>query len=114
MEKLCELGTILLFGSMMSAEGLASPGWKGWLVVFLLILVVRPITVAAGFARSRLRWRDRAFLGWFGVRGIGSVYYAAAILTAGALAQGEAETIFWTTARACSCRSSCTGSPGAR
>ena len=38
------------------------------------------------------------FLGWFGVRGVGSVYYAAAAIATGLLAADEAETIFWAVA----------------
>ena len=97
-EKLSELGTILLFGSMMTVAGLASPGWAGWLLALLLLLVVRPVAVAVGFVRSRLRWRERVFLGWFGVRGIGTVYYVAAVLAADVLGPDEGRVIFWTAA----------------
>ena len=97
-EKLSELGTILLFGSMMTVAGLASPGWAGWLLALLLLLVIRPLAVGVGFVRSRLRWRERVFLGWFGVRGIGTVYYVAAVLAADALGPDEGRTIFWTAA----------------
>jgi sodium/hydrogen antiporter len=34
--------------------------------------------------------------GWFGIRGIGSLYYAAAIIDGRVLAESEAVKVFWT------------------
>ena len=45
---------------------------------------------------TELDARERLWVGWFGVRGLGSLYYAAAALQAGVLAAGEAETVMWT------------------
>jgi NhaP-type Na+/H+ or K+/H+ antiporter len=47
------------------------------------------------FARSSVPLRERAFIGWFGIRGIGSLYYAAAVIQAGVLAESEAIRVFW-------------------
>ncbi|MGH2949846.1 MAG: hypothetical protein ACRDPC_26895, partial [Solirubrobacteraceae bacterium] len=47
---------------------------------------------------SRLeRPGERAFVAWFGVRGIGTLFYVAAVTAAGSpLAAGERELIVWT------------------
>ena len=37
-------------------------------------------------------------MAWFGVRGIGSLYYAAVAVGTGALTDGEGATMLWTTA----------------
>ncbi|MBX7489571.1 cation:proton antiporter [Qipengyuania sp. GH25] len=52
-------------------------GWPEMIVAVALIFVVRP--VAAWFALSGLglRWRARAVMAFYGVRGIGSIYYLA-------------------------------------
>ncbi|USA60675.1 cation:proton antiporter [Qipengyuania citrea] len=52
-------------------------GWPEAIVAVALIFVVRP--VAAWFALSGLglRWRARAVMAFYGVRGIGSIYYLA-------------------------------------
>jgi sodium/hydrogen antiporter len=92
-----ELGFILLLGSVVTADGLAAPGAGGWAVAVVLILVVRPLAVTLAFVRSPMPPRERAFVGWFGVRGIGSLYYVAFALAAGALAPDEAELVLWTT-----------------
>jgi sodium/hydrogen antiporter len=97
-EKFTELAAILLLGSMVTLAGWAEAGWAGAALAPLLLLAIRPLAVAVGFAGSGLPRRERLFLGWFGVRGVGSLYYAAAAIATGLLAAEEAETIFWAVA----------------
>ena len=87
---------ILLLGSLITLDGLEAPGLAGWLLAPLLLLVIRPAATAAGLVRSPLRPRERAWVGWFGVRGVGSLYYAAAAVGAGALTPAEERTVAWT------------------
>jgi NhaP-type Na+/H+ or K+/H+ antiporter len=95
-EKFGELAAILLLGSLVTISGLENPGWRGLALAPLLILVVRPVIVLVAFAGSGLPLGQRAFLAWFGVRGIGSLYYAAVAAGAIALAVESKVTIFWT------------------
>lgn len=95
-EKLSELATLLLIGSTVTLAGLAEPGLAGWLLVPALLLVFRPASVMLAFTRSRVRISDRAFIAWFGVRGIGSFYYAAVAIGAGVLTAREELVIYWT------------------
>lgn len=96
-EKLGELAAILLLGSMISIAGLGEPGIAGWALAALLILVIRPLAVAGAFLGSRLPRNERLFLAWFGVRGIGSLYYAAVAAGSGYLADAEVTVIAWCT-----------------
>ncbi len=95
-EQMSELALVLLLGSTVTLTGLAVPGFSGWMLVPLLLFVIRPAAVAIAFTRSRLSVPERLFIGWFGVRGIGSFYYAAVAITTGVLSAGEAELIYWT------------------
>ena len=99
-EKFGELALVLLLASTITISGLGEPGPAGWLLVPVLLLVVRPLAVllALRVARRPLPWRGRLFIAWFGVRGIGSLYYAAVVLGLGVLADGEASTVYWTVA----------------
>jgi sodium/hydrogen antiporter len=97
-EKFAELVVILLLGSMVTAAGLSAPGLAGWLLVPLLLMVIRPALVMALFARSRMNVRERAFVGWFGVRGVAAIYYAVVVVGAGVLTPAEETTVFWTVA----------------
>jgi NhaP-type Na+/H+ or K+/H+ antiporter len=95
-EKFGELALILLLGSSVTLAGLQAPGWGGWLTAAALLLVIRPATVAIALVRTAIPGRERAFAAWFGVRGIGSLYYVAVAVGAGALSASEATTIAWT------------------
>ena len=97
-EKFSELVVILLLGSMVTSAGLEAPGAAGWLLVPLLLLVIRPVLVMALFSRSHMHVGERAFVAWFGVRGVAAIYYAVLVAGAGALATAEQATVFWTAA----------------
>jgi len=73
-ERLAEVGLVLLIGI-----ALWSVAWSARIVLFaaLLILVIRPVATAVTIRRSELAGAQRRALAWFGIRGIGSVYYAA-------------------------------------
>lgn len=69
-EKFAELVVILLLGSMVTLGGLEAPGLSGWLLVPLLLIVIRPALTLALLGRSSMSLRERAFVAWFGVRGV--------------------------------------------
>jgi NhaP-type Na+/H+ or K+/H+ antiporter len=94
-EKFGELAVILLIGSMLSLDGLEAPGATGWLLVPALLLVIRPAAVLLSLVGTQRDWRERAFVAWFGVRGIGSLYYVAVAVGSGALA-GDSMVVVWT------------------
>ncbi|HEX5712883.1 MAG TPA: cation:proton antiporter [Solirubrobacterales bacterium] len=94
-EKVAELTLVLLLGSLVTSAGLAALGVAGWLLVPLLLFAIRPLATFGAFARSPVPLRERAFIGWFGIRGIGSLYYAAVVVHAGVLDESEAVKVFW-------------------
>jgi len=96
-EKFGELAVILLLGSVVTVSGLGAPGAAGWLLAPVLLLVIRPGLVAALLLGSGLSIRDRAFLAWFGVRGVAALYYVSLVVAAGVLDGVEEATVFWTT-----------------
>jgi sodium/hydrogen antiporter len=95
-EKFGELAVILLIGSMVGLAGLKAPGFEGWLLVPVLLLLIRPLAVAVSLVGSGLPAFERGFVAWFGVRGVGSLYYAAVAVVTGVLTPDETEVIVWT------------------
>lgn len=91
-----ELAVILMLGSIVTLTGLEQPGLTGWLLAPLLLLVIRPATVMILLSGSSMAFRERAFVGWLGVRGIATIYYAAFVIEEGVLSKGEGGTVFWT------------------
>ncbi len=95
-EKLTELALVLLLGSTVTIAGLAEPGITGWLLAAVLLLAIRPAVVAIAMLGSRVSGLERLFIGWFGVRGIGSFYYVAVAIGAGVLSGSDALIVYWT------------------
>ncbi|MEQ9336817.1 MAG: cation:proton antiporter, partial [Miltoncostaeaceae bacterium] len=97
-ERALELAAILLLGSMLTTAGLALAGWEAIALGLALILVVRPVLTVVALWRTGLPARERLYVGLFGVRGIGSIYYATAALGSGLLAPDEGALVVWTVA----------------
>ena len=96
-EKFMELAAILLLGSLLTGAGLTAPGWEGWLLAVVLLVVIRPVSTFLSLFGSQVEGAGgRSFVAWFGVRGVGTLYYAAAVVGAGALSGGEEELLVWT------------------
>jgi NhaP-type Na+/H+ or K+/H+ antiporter len=80
LERIGEVALVLLLGAMLvprlvSVEALwAAP---------LLFLLIRPAAVFTGLAGSAARPAERQLMAWFGIRGIGSLYYLAYALGRG-------------------------------
>lgn len=81
LEKLAELAVMLLIGALLRAEqfhavsiGLAA----------VLLFVARPLAVWLTTRRAGLSAGQRRLAAWFGIRGIGSMYYLAFCVSHGA------------------------------
>lgn len=72
LERLSELTLVLLLGGMMS---MASWNWQSMATALFVFVIARPISVMIGLAHTSTTQRIRTITSWFGVRGIGSVYY---------------------------------------
>lgn len=72
LDRLGEVAVVLLVGALLPA---VSPAPADWILVALLLLVVRPAAVVLGLAGSRSTGSQRGLMAWFGIRGIGSMYY---------------------------------------
>ena len=89
LERLGEVAIVFVLGAL-----LWEVTWtlQAGIFIAVLLLVIRPLATALSLVRSPLNWQQRAFIGWFGVRGVGSVYYLAFAVTHGA-ASSEVRTL---------------------
>jgi len=84
-EKLSEVGTILILGSILLFKPMLDYAYQSLLVIVFLLFVIRPVgawisTIGKRSPNSRHRRMDprtRWLFGWFGIRGVGSLYYLA-------------------------------------
>ncbi|HKJ76581.1 MAG TPA: cation:proton antiporter, partial [Gammaproteobacteria bacterium] len=72
LERLSELVLVLLIGGTLFLD---SWSWRAVATAAFLFVVARPASVLLSLLGTRKPWRMRGMIGWFGVRGIGSLYY---------------------------------------
>ncbi|HSO44041.1 MAG TPA: sodium:proton antiporter [Rhodoferax sp.] len=72
LERLSELMLVLLIGGSLFLD---SWSWRAVALALFVFAVVRPVSVMTGLLGTRTSWTIRGLIGWFGVRGIGSLYY---------------------------------------
>ena len=72
LERLFEVALLILVGGMLFSDS-----WQLSYVVFagVLMLIVRPVSVFVGLAGSGEAWWTQSMIAWFGIRGVGSLYY---------------------------------------
>ncbi len=79
-ERIGELVVVLALGASLSTVRLDHGGL--WLAL-LLFVVIRPLSVLAGLAGAACTRRELKLMSWFGIRGIGSLYYLMYAIEAG-------------------------------
>jgi sodium/hydrogen antiporter len=73
LERIAEVAIVLLVGVIVSTGYWSVVGLG---IAALLFTVIRPLAVLAGVAGAAVPRMQGRMLGWFGIRGIGSFYYA--------------------------------------
>lgn len=95
-DELAKAAVLILLGAMVPWDALWALRWQTLLFPLALILVLRPALTLLATARGGFTAGERTFWAWFGIRGIGSVYYLAYAL--GHEVDGAAaETLYVTT-----------------
>ncbi len=72
LDRIGEVTVVLLVGGMLAMYPL--PSGALWLIP-LVLLIIRPLSVLVGLVGSNTNRVERGLMAWFGIRGIGSVYY---------------------------------------
>ncbi len=72
LERLSEVVLVLLVGGSLFVN---SWSWDAVALALFLFLIARPLSVFAALMGRRTPLRTKGMTGWFGVRGIGSIYY---------------------------------------
>jgi sodium/hydrogen antiporter len=79
-ERILEIAVVVVIGALFELRMLSSAALT---FLALLFVVIRPAAVYAGLVGSDLPRGERRFIGWFGIRGIGSLYYLMYAITHG-------------------------------
>jgi len=77
-----EFGTLLAFGDLFE------DGWAAVGIVAFTLLAARPLAVFLALARTRTDVATRAFMGWFGPKGVATMTFSLLVLSQG-IAAGD-------------------------
>ncbi len=79
-ERLVEVAMVLMLGFAMPWVE-----WRGGLAAYavLLLVIVRPLSVYLTVPRRAMPKAQRRVLAWFGIRGVGSLFYLALVIDSG-------------------------------
>lgn len=79
-EHIGEFIVLLFIGAILAPYLLP---WSSLWFVALLFFVIRPLAVWIGLAGSDTSWSQRNLIAWFGIRGLGTIYYLSYALQHG-------------------------------
>ncbi len=76
-ERLTMMLLLLFFGGALVSGMLAPLTWIDVVAALAILLIVRPAAGLLGLIGHKADWRERLTLAFFGIRGVGSIYYLA-------------------------------------
>jgi len=88
-ERLAMMVLLILFGGAVMSGLLAPLRWPDILLAVAVVAVVRPVAGLIGLIGFKAPRDEKATLAFFGIRGVGSIYYLAYALNAAPFAQAE-------------------------
>jgi sodium/hydrogen antiporter len=87
--QLVKLGVFFVFGTLLTLDGLFTDGVAAVALVVLLLIVARPAAVFIALMGTRTEVATRAFMSWFGPKGVATMTFALLVLARDGIAQRE-------------------------
>jgi sodium/hydrogen antiporter len=81
--EIVKLGVFVVFGSLLTLDALFGDGWAAVGVVVATLLVARPVAVWIALAGTGVGPPEKAFMAWFGPKGVSTMTFALLVLSAG-------------------------------
>jgi sodium/hydrogen antiporter len=79
--EIVKIGVFVVFGSLLTLHGLFGQGWAAVAIVAVALLVARPVGVFAALIGTTTDFATRAFMSWFGPKGVATITFSLLVLT---------------------------------
>ena len=79
--EIVKLGIFVVFGSLLTLHGLFGDGWAAVGIVVVTLFIARPAAVFTALAGSRLDVATKAFMSWFGPKGVATMTFSLLVLS---------------------------------
>jgi len=86
--ELVKLAIFVVFGAIITIDGLFGDGWAAVAIVAFTLLVARPVAVTVALAGTRVGADAVAFMSWFGPKGVATMTFSLLVLSQG-IAEGD-------------------------
>jgi NhaP-type Na+/H+ or K+/H+ antiporter len=81
--EIVKIGIFVVFGSLLTLHGLFTDGWAAVAIAAVALLVARPAAVMVALTGTAIDKPTRAFMGWFGPKGVSTMTFSLLVLDAG-------------------------------
>lgn len=81
LERIVQVFLVFVVGVLLSTSDISN--WKYWLFGCLMIVIIRPVAVYSTFRLGNITTFQRGLVAWFGIRGIGTLYYLSHSISLG-------------------------------
>ena len=78
--EIVKLGIFVVFGSLLTIEGLFLDGWAAVAIVLVTLLVARPVALAIALIGTGVSRAALAFMAWFGPKGVATMTFSLLVL----------------------------------
>jgi NhaP-type Na+/H+ or K+/H+ antiporter len=79
--EIVKVGVFVVFGSLLTLHALFRGGWSAVGIVAVALLVARPVAVLAALVRTKTDLPTRAFMSWFGPKGVATITFSLLVLS---------------------------------
>jgi NhaP-type Na+/H+ or K+/H+ antiporter len=76
-----KLGVFVVFGSLLTFSDLFNDGWAAVAIVVATLVLIRPFSIFVSLAGTRLSRAAKAFMGWFGPKGVATMAFSLLVLS---------------------------------
>jgi sodium/hydrogen antiporter len=81
--EIVKLGIFVVFGSLLTLDGLFGDGWAAVGLVAVTLLIARPVAMGLALLGTRLPLDLQAFMAWFGPKGVATMTFSLLVLADG-------------------------------
>jgi sodium/hydrogen antiporter len=93
-DELIKAVVLVMVGALIPWAALAADPLPVLALALVLVFVLRPVITLLATVRGGFRRIDRAYWAWFGIRGIGSIYYLSYAIGRGGIDADTAASLF--------------------
>jgi sodium/hydrogen antiporter len=79
--EIVKLGIFVVFGALLTADGLFGDGWAAVGFALVVLVIARPVAIWISLAGTSVDTATKAFMAWFGPKGVATMTFSLFVLS---------------------------------